>query len=66
VNGLYGGYMGEGAKTVIPSFVGAKVSFRHQGPIGYHQRLGKTNAGQRTGAIAITTGANNAPKGGPP
>ena len=28
VNGLYGGYMGEGAKTVIPSFVGAKVSFR--------------------------------------
>ncbi len=28
VNGLYGGYMGEGAKTVIPSVVGAKVSFR--------------------------------------
>ena len=28
VNGLYGGYMGEGAKTVIPSFAGAKVSFR--------------------------------------
>lgn len=35
VNGLYGGYMGEGAKTVIPSFAGAKVSFRlaaHQDP----------------------------------
>ena len=28
INGLYGGYMAEGAKTVIPSFAGAKVSFR--------------------------------------
>jgi len=28
INGLYGGYMGEGAKTVIPAFAGAKVSFR--------------------------------------
>jgi acetylornithine deacetylase/succinyl-diaminopimelate desuccinylase-like protein len=28
INGLYGGYMGHGAKTVIPSFAGAKVSFR--------------------------------------
>jgi len=28
VNGLYGGYMGHGAKTVIPTFAGAKVSFR--------------------------------------
>ncbi|XAL98533.1 M20/M25/M40 family metallo-hydrolase [Phycisphaeraceae bacterium D3-23] len=28
INGLYGGYMGEGAKTVIASFAGAKVSFR--------------------------------------
>ena len=28
INGIYGGYMGEGAKTVIPSFAGAKVSFR--------------------------------------
>jgi len=28
INGLYGGYEGEGAKTVIPSFAGAKVSFR--------------------------------------
>jgi len=28
VNGLYGGYMQEGAKTVIPSYAGAKVSFR--------------------------------------
>jgi len=28
VNGLYGGYGGEGAKTVIPSFAGCKVSFR--------------------------------------
>ena len=35
VNGLYGGYMGEGGKTVIPTFAGAKVSFRlaaHQDP----------------------------------
>jgi len=28
VNGIYGGYMSEGAKTVIPSYAGAKVSFR--------------------------------------
>lgn len=28
VNGLYGGYMQHGAKTVIPAFAGAKVSFR--------------------------------------
>ena len=28
INGLYGGYQGPGAKTVIPSFAGAKVSFR--------------------------------------
>lgn len=28
INGLYGGYMDEGAKTVIPTFAGAKVSFR--------------------------------------
>ena len=31
VNGLYGGYMGAGAKTVLPSFAGAKVSFRIPG-----------------------------------
>ncbi len=28
VNGVYGGFMGHGAKTVIPSQVGAKVSMR--------------------------------------
>jgi len=28
VCGLYGGYMGQGAKTIIPSFAGAKVNFR--------------------------------------
>lgn len=28
INGLYGGYMGEGGKTVIPTFAGIKVSFR--------------------------------------
>jgi acetylornithine deacetylase/succinyl-diaminopimelate desuccinylase-like protein len=28
VNGLFGGYQGEGSKTVLPSWAGAKVSFR--------------------------------------
>lgn len=28
INGLYGGYGGAGAKTIIPSMAGAKVSFR--------------------------------------
>ena len=28
VNGLWGGYQGEGAKTVLPSKAGAKFSFR--------------------------------------
>ncbi|MFQ5412605.1 MAG: peptidase dimerization domain-containing protein, partial [Phycisphaerae bacterium] len=28
VNGLYGGYMKEGASTIIPSFAGAKISMR--------------------------------------
>ncbi len=28
INGLYGGYGGQGAKTIIPSYAGAKVSFR--------------------------------------
>lgn len=28
INGLYGGYQGEGAKTVLPSKAGAKFSFR--------------------------------------
>lgn len=42
VNGLWGGYTGEGAKTVIPSTAQAKVSFRlvpDQTPEGVEQRL---------------------------
>jgi acetylornithine deacetylase/succinyl-diaminopimelate desuccinylase-like protein len=35
VNGIFGGYMGKGAKTVLPSWGGAKISMRlvpHQDP----------------------------------
>ncbi len=28
LNGIFGGYMGEGAKTILPSWAGAKVSMR--------------------------------------
>ena len=28
INGIYGGYMGEGGKTIIPSYAGAKVTLR--------------------------------------
>ena len=41
INGIYGGYMGEGAKTVIPSFAGAKVSFRLAANQNAHDIAGK-------------------------
>src|SRR5690606_26704035 len=52
VNGLYGGYGGEGAKTVIPSFAGAKVSFRlaaNQDPAKIAQAFRTWLEGQDTG-----------------
>ncbi len=37
INGVFGGYMGAGAKTVIASFAGAKVSFRLPGNMDPHK-----------------------------
>jgi acetylornithine deacetylase/succinyl-diaminopimelate desuccinylase-like protein len=37
INGLFGGYMDAGAKTVIASFAGAKVSFRLPGDMDPHK-----------------------------
>ena len=40
INGIYGGYSGAGAKTVIPSFAGAKLSCR-LAPNQSAERIGK-------------------------
>jgi succinyl-diaminopimelate desuccinylase len=42
INGLWSGYQGEGAKTVLPARAGAKFSFRlvpHQDPVKIHASL---------------------------
>jgi len=54
VNGLYSGYIGEGAKTVLPSYAMAKISMRlvpNQNPDDVHQQLNQYLAEHAPGTI---------------
>jgi acetylornithine deacetylase/succinyl-diaminopimelate desuccinylase-like protein len=56
VNGIYGGYMGEGANTIIPSKAGAKISMRlvpHQPAEKIAQRFDETIRARCPGTVKL-------------